>query len=81
MSIIRNSITSSGGRRFLLSVGCGIVCTFLVWFGKITPEIFRDVVIACVASYIIGNTYQKIKSSHSDGSEGSEETDEEETDK
>jgi len=48
-----------GGRRFLMAMGAGISCTVLVWFGKIDGNIFRDVVIATVAAYIVGNTWQK----------------------
>ena len=54
-------IPAIGGRRFIMTMGCGIVCTFLVWFGKIDGAIFRDVLIATVAVYIGGNTYQKVK--------------------
>jgi hypothetical protein len=50
-----------GGRRFMLTLGCGMVCTALVWHGKISDEIFRDITIATVAAYIVGNTYQKVK--------------------
>ena len=50
---------SIGGRRFLMAMGAGIACTVLVWFGKIDGNIFRDVVIATVAAYIVGNTWQK----------------------
>jgi hypothetical protein len=53
------NLDSMGGRRFLMTMGCGIACTMLVWFGKIEGGIFRDVVIATVAVYIAGNTYQK----------------------
>lgn len=53
------NLDSVGGRRFLMSMGCGIACTALVWFGKIDGNIFRDVVIATVAAYIVGNTWQK----------------------
>ena len=50
---------SIGGRRFLMAMSCGMACTVLVWFGKIDGPIFRDVVIATVAAYIVGNTWQK----------------------
>ena len=50
-----------GGRRFIMTMGCGIVCTLLVYVGSITDAIFRDVIIATVAVYIGGNTFQKIK--------------------
>lgn len=54
-------IVTYGGRRFLLTVGAGLVCTLLVWAEKISDAIFRDIVIATVAVYIAGNTAQKIK--------------------
>ena len=44
-----------------MTMGCGIVCTLLVYVGSITDAIFRDVIIATVAVYIGGNTFQKIK--------------------
>lgn len=59
---VANRLTEFGGRRFIMTLGCGVACTGLVWFTKITPEIFRDIIIATVAVYITGNTYQKVKS-------------------
>lgn len=55
--------TKLGGRRFVMTVGCGIACTVLVWHAKISDSIFRDIIIATVAVYIAGNTYQKVKGS------------------
>ena len=55
------NISAIGGRRFLMTMGCGIACTALVWFAKIDGNIFRDIIIATVAVYIGGNTIQKIK--------------------
>ena len=57
-----NLIPALGGRRFLMTMGCAAVCTVLVWCGKIDGAIFRDIIIATVAVYIGGNTYQKVKS-------------------
>jgi hypothetical protein len=54
-------IVTLGGRRFILTLGCGIACTVLVWHAKITDIVFRDIIIATVAVYIAGNTTQKIK--------------------
>lgn len=54
-------IESAGGRRFVMTMGCGIVCTILVVLGHITDVIFRDTIIATVSVYIAGNTTQKIK--------------------
>lgn len=54
-------LSSFGGRRFLLSLGAGMASSVLVWFEKISGEIYRDVVLATVAAYITGNTFQKIR--------------------
>jgi hypothetical protein len=52
-------LESLGGRRFVLTLGCGIVCTALVAFGHIEGAIFRDIILGTVAAYIAGNTWQK----------------------
>lgn len=62
----RSLISTLGGRRFMLSLGAGVVSSILVWYSKITPEIYRDVIIACVAVYIGGNTWQKTKAPNTD---------------
>lgn len=49
-----------GGRRFILTLGCGIATTVLTWFGKIDGAIYATVVIATVGAYITGNTTQKV---------------------
>lgn len=58
------SLTCVGGRRFLLTVGCGIASTVLVWFAKISDEVYATVIIATVGAYIAGNTVQKVKGSN-----------------
>lgn len=55
------NLSTFGGRRFLMTMGCGMACTVLVWFAKIDGPIFRDIIIATVAVYIAGNTAQKIR--------------------
>ena len=52
-----------GGRRFLLSVGSGVVTSLLRWFGKLDPAgtTYALVIGAAAAVYIAGNTVQKIK--------------------
>ena len=52
-------LTSLGGRRFLLSLGAGATSSILVWYSKITPEIYRDVVLGTVGMFIAGTTFQK----------------------
>lgn len=59
-------ITSLGGRRFLLCIGCGLVTSLLCWFAKITGEVYAAVVVATVGGYITGNTWQKVKGGNSD---------------
>lgn len=54
-------IDTFGGRRFLLTLGCGVACTCLVWCAKISDSIFRDIIIATVAAYITGNTFEKVR--------------------
>ena len=56
-----NVYTPYGGRRFLLTVGCGVVCTGLVICKVIPPEIFRDIIIATVPVFIAGDSYQKTR--------------------
>jgi hypothetical protein len=58
---VRQLADSAGGRRFVLTIGTGLVCSFLVWFGKITSGDFAMIIIGTVAVYIGGNTYQKTK--------------------
>ncbi len=58
------NLTAFGGRRFLMTMGCGMACTVLVWFAKIDGNIFRDIIIATVAVYIAGNTVQKVKAAN-----------------
>lgn len=58
-----------GGRRFVMTIGCGAVCTLLLVFDKLDAITFRDIIIATVAVYIAGNTYQKSKSDSGENSQ------------
>lgn len=55
-------IESFGGKRFILTLGCGIVTSVLVWFGKISDAVYATVIIATVGAYIAGETTEKVKS-------------------
>lgn len=54
-----------GGRRFLLTVAAQVSCNVLVWFGKISGEVYSVVVLATVAAYIAGNVSQRKIEAHS----------------
>lgn len=55
------NFTQYGGRRFLLTVGCGAVCSVLLWFGKLSDPSFTTIILGTVAVYIAANTTQKVK--------------------
>lgn len=64
-AVLGQWLVGLGGRRFFLALGAGVVSSVLVWYGKITPEIYRDVVLGTVGMYIAGNTFQKVKAQQS----------------
>jgi hypothetical protein len=53
-------LESIGGRRFTMAMGAGVVASVLVWFGKITPDVYQWIVLGTVGAYIAGNTAQKV---------------------
>jgi hypothetical protein len=54
-------MTIPGGRKFFLVIGCGVACTVLVWFAKITDGTFATIILGTVAPYIAGNVWQHRK--------------------
>ena len=58
---MKELLSDWGGRRFLLCVGCAAVCTYLLVNEHMSDNVFRDIIIATLATYIAGNTVQKIK--------------------
>jgi hypothetical protein len=61
--VIRQAIEVSGGRRFLVTVGAGVMTSFLQYVGKLDPagSTYALVIIGTVGAYIAGNTTQKLK--------------------
>lgn len=47
-----------GGRTFLLTVGCGLASSVLLWFGKLDSGSFAAVIGSTVSVYIGANAYQ-----------------------
>lgn len=52
-------IESIGGRKFVMTLGCGLATTALTWFGKIDAATYSLVIVATVGAYINGNVVQK----------------------
>lgn len=55
------NIQTLGGRRFLLTVGCGIVSSILLWYGKLDTGSYTAIILGTVGAYIAANTVQKVK--------------------
>lgn len=55
------TIETFGGRRFILTVGCGAMCSFLLWHGKLTDPSFTFIIMGTVGAYVAANTTEKIK--------------------
>jgi len=55
------NIESYGGRRFIMTMGFGVIATILLWFGKISGSEFVTLITLTVVPYIGFNTQQKIQ--------------------
>ena len=54
-------IAKLGGRRFILSVMTLIICSVLLWFGKLTDPSYALIVMGTVGALIAAHTVQNIK--------------------
>lgn len=50
-----------GGRKFFLTLACGIVSTVLLWYGKLTSSDFVVLSGFTIGAYITGGTIENIK--------------------
>lgn len=59
---MRALIENVGGRRFIATVGAGVVTSALQWFGKLDPAgtTYAMVILGTVGAFIGGNTAQKV---------------------
>lgn len=55
------TLTSIGGRRFLLTLISGAGTFLLCWAGHIDGNAYTLTTIGIVGAYIAGNTTQKVK--------------------
>lgn len=55
------NIIIPGGRKFFLTLGCGVTCTLLCWFAKISDQVFATIILGTVGAYITGNVWQHKK--------------------
>lgn len=51
-----------GGRRYMMCMGACIACTALLWFGKLDPKNFADIIIWVTGIYVTGNVAQRASS-------------------
>jgi hypothetical protein len=57
------NLETFGGRRFLMTMGCGAATSLLQYMGKLDAagNTYALVVVGTVGAYIAGNTFQKVK--------------------
>ena len=64
----RTAFFTVGGRRFLLSVSTLASINVLLWFGRLSDLVYRDVIVSVIAVYVAGNVYQKVRAANPDPS-------------
>lgn len=59
MEEIMNKYDTIGGRRFIMCMGACIVSSILLWFAKLDPKNFSDIIIWITGIYVTGNVTQR----------------------
>lgn len=57
---VQKLILSSGGQRFVMAIGSGIVNTALRVLDFISQEIYRDLIVATVGAFILAKTWESV---------------------
>lgn len=61
--MMRAMLENVGGRRFIVTVGAGVMTSLLQYLGKLDPAgtTYAMVIIGTVGAFIAGTTTQKVK--------------------
>lgn len=59
LDFVTRSIPAFGGRRYIMSMGAGIVFTVLLWAGKLDQSNYVILISGTIINYVANNTYQK----------------------
>lgn len=51
-------IANCGGRTFVMTIGNGIVCTWMLYLGKLDATSYTAIIIATVGAFIGANAVQ-----------------------
>lgn len=63
-------INGLGGRRFVMTAGCGLVTTLMRIGGFISGSEYVTIILATVAVYIAAETHSKVEAKKVDGAQG-----------
>jgi hypothetical protein len=55
-----NLLYSLGGRKFFLAILSQLMSSFLVYFSKVTPDVYLWLVLGTVGAFITGNAIDTI---------------------
>jgi hypothetical protein len=56
-----NTWTSFLENRFVLCVGCGLITSILLWFGRLSDGSYTAIIMATVGAYVAGGVMESTK--------------------